>query len=191
MRIKRAQMNMLLAERSLRQMEAEEHTTKILDQVRCDLESRGITADMSAMIAVQVCQRKGSDKDTLTPDQYEALIDGAALACGVHGDAERDLQADLQAELQPDLQADLQPDLECADPREDHLEFQSNLERDREADHESSSSQVREIERMMQAFAGELSKLDESLGVLSAYVRRMRQQPDSPPVPEKGDQTLH
>ena len=37
-----------------------------------------------------------------------------------------------------------------------------------------SAGQVREIERMMQAFSGELSKLDESLELLAAYVRRMR-----------------
>ena len=33
---------------------------------------------------------------------------------------------------------------------------------------------LQEIERMMHAFAGELCKLDETLDVLSAYVRRMR-----------------
>ena len=37
-----------------------------------------------------------------------------------------------------------------------------------------SATQVREIERMMQAFSGELSKLDESLELLAAYVRRMK-----------------
>jgi hypothetical protein len=42
---------------------------------------------------------------------------------------------------------------------------------------EENVEQVREIERMMQAFAGELAKLDESLEVLSAYVRRMRELP--------------
>jgi hypothetical protein len=42
---------------------------------------------------------------------------------------------------------------------------------------EENVEQVREIERMMQAFAGELAKLDESLEVLSAYVRRMRESP--------------
>lgn len=33
---------------------------------------------------------------------------------------------------------------------------------------------LREVERMMGAFSGELSKLDEVLGVLAAYVRRMK-----------------
>jgi len=44
---------------------------------------------------------------------------------------------------------------------------------------------------MMQAFAGELSKLDESLEVLSAYVRRMRKQPEPSVALARGDQTLH
>ncbi len=147
MPVKRAQVSMLLAQRTLRQMEDEENAADLLDRVRCDLESRGITADLSAMIAVQLCQRKREGKDTLTPDQYEALIDGAALACDVHCDVETDTEA--------------------------------------------SASQVREVERMMQAFAGELSKLDESLEVLSAYVRRMRKQPEPFVAPARGDQTLH
>lgn len=63
-----------------------------------------------------------------------------------------------------------------------------------EEEDESSPTQdigeVREIERMMQAFAGELAKLDESLEVLSAYVRRMREQPA--PKPRRiGNKTLH
>ncbi|MBW1886527.1 MAG: hypothetical protein JRJ58_23580 [Deltaproteobacteria bacterium] len=147
MRIKRAQANMLLAGRTLRQIEAEERAAKLLDRVSRDLESRGITADLSAMIAVQLCERKRNGDDSLTPDQYEALIDGAALACDVHCDVE--------------------------------------------SDSEASVSQVREVERMMQAFAGELSKLDESLEVLSAYVRRMRKQPKPSVAPVRGDQTLH
>lgn len=147
MRTKRTQMNMLFAGRTLRQMEAEENAAEQLDRVRCDLESRGITADLSAMIAVQLCQRKANEPGRLTPDQYEALIEGAALACGVRSNVER------------------APD--------------------------SSAGQVREIERMMQAFAGELSKLDESLGVLSTYVRRMRKQPEPSLAGARGDQTIH
>jgi hypothetical protein len=45
---------------------------------------------------------------------------------------------------------------------------------------------LREVERMMGAFSGELSKLDEVLGVLAAYVRRMR----SSGAAER-DRTLH
>jgi hypothetical protein len=35
-------------------------------------------------------------------------------------------------------------------------------------------SDIKEVERLMGAFTGELSKLDEVLEVLAAYVRRMR-----------------
>ncbi len=45
---------------------------------------------------------------------------------------------------------------------------------------------LREVERMMGAFSGELSKLDEVLGVLAAYVRRMRSSGVAEP-----DRTLH
>ena len=45
---------------------------------------------------------------------------------------------------------------------------------------------LREVERMMGAFSGELSKLDEVLGVLAAYVRRMRSSGVAEP-----DCTLH
>lgn len=38
---------------------------------------------------------------------------------------------------------------------------------------------VREVERMVRAFAGELGKLDETLEVLAAYVARMRSNLDS------------
>jgi len=34
--------------------------------------------------------------------------------------------------------------------------------------------EIGELERLMKSFAGELSKLDESLEVLAAYLRRMR-----------------
>jgi len=45
---------------------------------------------------------------------------------------------------------------------------------------------LREVERMMGAFSGELSKLDEVLGVLAAYVRRMRDSGSG-----ADDRTLH
>jgi hypothetical protein len=37
-----------------------------------------------------------------------------------------------------------------------------------------SAGELQEIERLMSSFAGELSKLDEVLEVLAAYLRRMR-----------------
>lgn len=49
-----------------------------------------------------------------------------------------------------------------------------------------SSTELQEMERLMGAFAGELSKLDEVLEVLAAYLRRMRT--TSPP---SGSQILH
>ncbi len=39
---------------------------------------------------------------------------------------------------------------------------------------DKSVSDIKEVERLMGAFTGELSKLDEVLEVLAAYVRRMR-----------------
>lgn len=47
---------------------------------------------------------------------------------------------------------------------------------------------LREIERLMGGFAGELAKLDEALEVLAAHVRRMRAQTAPAPEPEP---TLH
>ncbi len=45
---------------------------------------------------------------------------------------------------------------------------------------------VREVERLLGAFSGELEKLDEVLEVLSAYAQRMRTEPSKTP-----DRTLH
>jgi len=42
-----------------------------------------------------------------------------------------------------------------------------------------NACEAREAERMVRAFAGELSKLDETLEVLAAYVARMRSNLDS------------
>jgi hypothetical protein len=64
------------------------------------------------------------------------------------------------------------------------LAFRAQSEADAEA--EQSSRDLQEIERMMNAFAGELVKLDETLDVLAAYVRRMRTS-SSP----RSDGTLH
>ncbi len=60
---------------------------------------------------------------------------------------------------------------------------------------------VREVERLLSAFSGELEKLDEVLEVLSAYAQRMRNKPKSKagsagadgrtPVTRKPGHTLH
>jgi hypothetical protein len=51
---------------------------------------------------------------------------------------------------------------------------------------ERSLGDVREVERLLGAFSGELEKLDEVLEVLSAYAQRMRTKPSKTP-----DRTLH
>ena len=54
------------------------------------------------------------------------------------------------------------------------------------ADVERSVRDVREVERLLGAFSGELEKLDEVLEVLAAYAQRMRNKPSRPT-----DRTLH
>jgi len=48
-----------------------------------------------------------------------------------------------------------------------------------QADVERSLRDVREVERLLGAFSGELEKLDEVLEVLAAYAQRMRSNPAS------------
>ena len=45
---------------------------------------------------------------------------------------------------------------------------------------ERSMRDVREVERLLGAFSGELEKLDEVLEVLAAYAQRMRNKPSRP-----------
>jgi hypothetical protein len=96
------------------------------ERIRERLEERGVAPDLSEALAAQLEDRAAE----LDRDRFESLLDGVALACGLHGDAGEELTR--------------------------------------------NTSELREIERMMGAFAGELSKLDETLEVLAAYVRRMR-----------------
>jgi len=49
-----------------------------------------------------------------------------------------------------------------------------------QADIERNLRDVREVERLLGAFSGELQKLGEVLEVLSAYAQRMRAQPGKP-----------
>lgn len=141
MRIKRTQERMILAGRVLRHVEAAEGA-EFLDRVRCDLRQRGVAEDLSGKIAAQLCRRH--DRNALSEEQYEAMLVGATLACGVHCDTDNVSQA--------------------------------------------SVGRVRDIERMMQAFAGELAKLDESLEVLATYVQRMR---NRPALAVRENETLH
>lgn len=127
MRSKRSQEQMILAGRALRRVIVEDGVA-FFDRVRDDLLLRGIDENLSGKIAAQLCEQHS--RDELSSEQYEAMINGASLACGVS----------------------------CS------IENESN----------SSVVRVREIERMMLAFGGELSKLNENLDVMATYVRRMR-----------------
>jgi len=62
------------------------------------------------------------------------------------------------------------------------VEVQSDVQ----ADVERNLRDVREVERLLGAFTGELEKLDEVLNVLGAYAQRMRSQPV-----KRARQTLH
>jgi hypothetical protein len=53
------------------------------------------------------------------------------------------------------------------------------LQAEAHADVERSLRDVREVERLLGAFSGELEKLDEVLEVLAAYAQRMRAKPAS------------
>jgi len=64
----------------------------------------------------------------------------------------------------------------------------AELYRETDRDLARSLRGLREVERMMGAFSGELSKLDEVLEVLAAYVRRMKTSGAS--APDHG-RTLH
>jgi hypothetical protein len=68
----------------------------------------------------------------------------------------------------------------------DGIAMALELQRSTQARLSESLRGLREVERMMGAFSGELSKLDEVLGVLAAYVRRMKSSGAAPT-----DRTLH
>jgi hypothetical protein len=148
MRIKRSQERMILAGRVLLQQQQQKvdapEVAAHFDRVRGDLQSRGVAEDLSCKIAAQLCDQH--DLDALSPSQYEAMLEGATLACGAHCEADEDSQA--------------------------------------------TTGRVRDIERMMQAFAGELAKLDESLEILATYVQRMRKLPATK-LSTRKNETLH
>ena len=60
---------------------------------------------------------------------------------------------------------------------------------DTRAQLEKSVTDIKEVDRLMGAFTGELSKLDEVLEVLAAYVRRMRTSKND--TETSAGQTLH
>lgn len=55
------------------------------------------------------------------------------------------------------------------------------VQREAHAEVERNLKDVREVERLLGAFSGELEKLDEVLEVLAAYAQRMRAQPAKKP----------
>jgi len=57
----------------------------------------------------------------------------------------------------------------------------TEVQSEAQADVERNLRDVREVERLLGAFSGELEKLDEVLEVLSAYAQRMRAQPARKP----------
>jgi hypothetical protein len=99
------------------------------DKIWADLEARGVARELCETLSASLDERHYRR----SPEAYQALLDGVALACGV------------QTELDGDLLRNLRD--------------------------------LRETERLMGAFAQELSKLDEVLEVLAAHLRRMRNVP--------------
>lgn len=106
------------------------------------------------------------------------------------------LSAELQDRGLPAAAADmlvarLQPELDGRAPAElqatlDGVALGFRAQSSLETDLARSAGELQEIERLMGSFAGELTKLDEVLEVLAAYLRRMRTT-----VPASGSQILH
>lgn len=159
MRSKRSQERMIATRQALQQVEVQEGA-EFLERVRGDLQLRGVNEEVSDEIARRLCEQH-SDAP-LSIEHYEAMLDGASLACGV------DREANDGGKVE-DLGKDFGED---------------------EVGNRDSVVRVREIERMMQNFAGELSKLDESLEVMATYVRRMRNR-SAPKLVTRKNETLH
>ncbi len=70
MRSKRLQQNMILAERTLRQVKAEEQLGELLDRMGSDLRRRGIAPELSEPIAAQLCAR--ADAGAISAEEYDA-----------------------------------------------------------------------------------------------------------------------
>jgi len=97
----------------------------------------------------------------------------------VEGFARRLRERGVTAEEATDLARRLAAELQGRQPsaREAYLDGAAatwHTTRDVRAQLDRSLTDIKEVERLMGAFTGELSKLDEVLEVLAAYVRRMR-----------------
>ena len=106
-------------------------------------------------------------------------IERALESRGVAGDFSRAIAPRLEDRL-GSLRADQREALL------DGVAVASALHRETSGKLRESLQGLREVERMMGAFSGELSKLDEVLEVLAAYVQRMRSS-----GPRDSTQTLH
>jgi len=112
-----------------------------------------------------------ADLDQPTRDRFEGDL-GQRLRCGLEARGlDPEFSEILSNQLSQQAGGMTAAQLEAL---LDGAALASVAQRKSEEEFVDSAGQVREIQRMMQAFAGELSKLDESLELLSAYVRRMR-----------------
>jgi hypothetical protein len=114
--------------------------------------------------------------DPRQPEEWAARLAAAGVA------------RDLAARLVPDLVA-AQRELGrgSASALIRGAVLAATLQAESQAQVERSLRDVREVERLLGAFSGELEKLDEVLEVLAAYAQRMR--PQTPVGPSR--RTLH
>jgi hypothetical protein len=96
-----------------------------------------------------------------------------------------DFAASLAVQLEPRMSA---LDAAARTAMLDGVALALDLQRETGRDLARSLRGLKEVERMMGAFSGELSKLDEVLEVLAAYVRRMKTSGASSP---EQNRTLH
>lgn len=111
------------------------------------------------------------------------LVDPFAVRLRERGVTDPDA-ADLAERMTPDLLR-RQPSARAA--YLDGVAAGWHATSDTRAQLDRSLTDIKEVERLMGAFTGELSKLDEVLEVLAAYVRRMRSSKDETST----GQTLH
>lgn len=101
------------------------------------------------------------------------------------------VESGVSADWAPRIARRLEPLHRDPDPHAAELLIQAavatfEVQADAHADVERNLRDVREVERLLGAFSGELEKLDEVLEVLAAYAQRMRTKPAG-----RDRQTLH
>jgi len=102
----------------------------------------------------------------------QARMDSAAIADAL---LSRGVAREFSDTLSPRLEARFASlDSPSRDVVLDAVAMSFVLQQEKSRELARSLKGLKEVERMMGAFSGELSKLDEVLDVLSAYVRRMR-----------------